>query len=96
MRALLLQRRAGAIPANRPGLNNRRRLFTRKGLAFQNDGVKPGLGTNNRASGAGRTTCADCRACAKPREAVIGFPAHGSQQKKAEAATWPFLFRETA
>jgi hypothetical protein len=23
------------------------------------------------------TTCDACRACAKPREAVIGFPAHG-------------------
>ena len=33
-----------------------------------------------------RTTCAECRACAKPREAIIGFPAHGTQAKKAELA----------
>jgi hypothetical protein len=51
----------------------------------------------------GRTTCAECRACAKPREAIIGFPAHGSQAKKAENAHlaardvrpgWPWTFSE--
>ena len=50
-----------------------------------------------------RTTCAVCRACAKPRAAVIGFPAHGAQAKKAEIAHlaardvpqgWPWTFPE--
>jgi hypothetical protein len=48
-----------------------------------------------------RTTCAECRACAKPPEAVISFPAHGSQARKAENAHlaardvpqgWPWTF----
>jgi hypothetical protein len=36
----------------------------------------------------GKTTCAECRACAYPRpgDAIIGFPAHGSQAAKAELA----------
>lgn len=49
------------------------------------------------------TTCDQCRACARPREAIIGFPAHGSQAKKAELAHlaargvgvgWPWTFKE--
>jgi len=31
------------------------------------------------------TTCEACRACAKPREAIIGFPAHGTAKRKADA-----------
>jgi hypothetical protein len=51
----------------------------------------------------GRTTCSECRACARPRQAVIGFPAHGAQAKKAEnahlaardvPAGWPWTFPE--
>ncbi len=34
------------------------------------------------------TTCAECQACASPRpgDAIIGFPAHGSEAAKAELA----------
>jgi hypothetical protein len=32
------------------------------------------------------TTCSECRACSRLREAIIGFPAHGAQAKKAEQA----------
>jgi hypothetical protein len=50
-----------------------------------------------------RTTCSECRACSRPREAIIGFPAHGSQAKMAEQAHlvardvpvgWPWTFSE--
>ena len=50
-----------------------------------------------------RTTCGECRACARQREAIIGFPAHGTQAKKAEQAQlaardvpvgWPWTFAE--
>jgi hypothetical protein len=50
------------------------------------------------------TTCQACRACSKPREAIIGFPAHGTAKRKAEAIaardipageSWAFLEHRT-
>lgn len=31
------------------------------------------------------TTCLECGACARPRQSVIGFPAHGTMRKKVDA-----------
>jgi hypothetical protein len=30
-------------------------------------------------------SCSTCQLCAKPRDAIIGFPAHGSSKRKADA-----------
>jgi hypothetical protein len=62
-------------------------------------GARPPAGALGFARGPTRTTCKSCGACARSRNAVIGFPAHGAwrQAEKATAsldvsvgASWAF------